>query len=102
MLDYDGRSSTETTCRAETGGDGSDQHINFGSGDVVEFGKTTTGPSNSSEREGFIENEAVLVLVFEFNLWRNMSKSITREAYQTSTPISANRPWNRHVQKCLR
>ena len=92
MLDYNGRSSTETTCRAEAGGDGSDQHINFGGGDVVELGKTTTGPSNSSEREGFIKNEAVLVLVLEFNLWRSMSKPITRGVYQTSTPISANLP----------
>lgn len=68
MFDNDRRSSTETTRGAETGSDRSDQHINLRGRDIVKFGETTTGSSNSSEREGFVENETVLVLVFEFDL----------------------------------
>ena len=56
MLDDDRRSSTETTCGTETGGDGSNQHVNFGSRDVVKLGETAAGSPDRSEREGFIEN----------------------------------------------
>ena len=68
MLDNDGRSSTETACGAETGSDRPDQHVNLGCWDIVKLGETTAGSSNSSEREGFVENETVLVLVLKFNL----------------------------------
>ena len=73
MLDDDRRSSTETTCGTETGGDGSDQHVNLGGRDIVKLGETTAGSSNCSEREGFIENETIFVLVFEFDLWHSLS-----------------------------
>ena len=68
MLNDDRRSSTETTCRAETGSDGSDQHVNLRGRDIVKLGETATGSPNGSEREGFIENEAIFVFVFEFDL----------------------------------
>jgi len=68
VLDDDGRPSTETTCGAEAGCDGSDQHVNLGSRDIVELGETTTSSSNGSERECFVENETILVLVLEFYL----------------------------------
>ena len=73
MLNNDGRSSAETTRRTETGGDRSDQQINLGGRDIVKLGETTTGSSNSSERERFIENEAVLVLVLQFDLWYSLN-----------------------------
>jgi hypothetical protein len=73
MLDDDRRSSAETTRGTETGGDGSDQHVNLGGGDIVKLGKATAGSPNCSKREGFIENETILVLVFEFDLWRSSS-----------------------------
>jgi len=73
MLDDDRRSGTETACRTETGGGGSDKHVNLRGRDIVKFGETTAGSSNCSEREGFIENETILVLVFEFDLWRSSS-----------------------------
>jgi len=73
MLDDDGRPSTETTCGAETGCDGSDQHVNLGGRDIVEFGETTTSSSNSSERECLVENETVLVLMLEFDLQHGSS-----------------------------
>ena len=73
MLDDNGRSGAEATCGAETGGDRSDQHIDLGSGDIVKLGETTTGSSNSPEREAFIENETVLVLVLELDLWHSLS-----------------------------
>jgi len=56
MLDDDRRSSTETTCGTETGGDGSDKHVNLGGRDIVKLGETTASSSDRSEREGFIEN----------------------------------------------
>lgn len=68
MLDDDRRSSTETACRTETSGGRSDKHVDLGSRDIVKFGETTAGSSNCSEREGFIENEAIFVFVFEFDL----------------------------------
>jgi len=70
MLYNDGGSGTEATCRAETGGDGPDQHINLGGGDIVELGETATGSSHGSEGECFVEDKTVLVLVLEFDLWR--------------------------------
>ena len=71
MFDDDRRSGTETTCGTETGGDGSDKHVDLGGGDIVKFGETTASSSNCSEREGFVENETILVLVFEFDLWHS-------------------------------
>lgn len=77
MLDDNRRSSTETTCGAETRSNRSDQYVNFGGGDIVKLGETTAGSSDSSEREGFVENEAILVFVLEFNLWHSSSQSIS-------------------------
>ena len=73
MLNDDRRSSTETTCRTEAGSDGPDQHVNLGGRDVVKLSEATTGSPNSSERECFVENEAVFIFVLEFNLWRSSS-----------------------------
>ena len=74
MLDNNGGSGTEATCGAEASGDGSDQHIDLGGGNIVKLGETTTSSSNSSERECFVENETVLVLVLEFDLWIRLAR----------------------------
>jgi len=71
MLDDDRGSGAEATCRAETGGDRPDQHIDLRCGDVVELSETTTGSSNGSKGECFVENKTVFVLVLEFDLWRS-------------------------------
>lgn len=68
MFHDNGRSSTESTRSAETCCGRTDQHINLRGRDIVKLGETTTGSPNSSEREGFVENEAILIFVFEFNL----------------------------------
>lgn len=81
MFDNDGGSSTETTRRAETGGDGSNQHIDLGGGDIIKLGETTTGTSNGSEREGFVENESILVFMLEFDLWHGFSQRIIRSTW---------------------
>ena len=78
MLDDNRGSGTEAARGAEAGGDRSDQHIDLGSRDVVKLGETTTSSSNGSEREGFVENEAVLVLVFEFDLWYSSGQFVIR------------------------
>lgn len=69
MLDYDGRSSAETTCSAETRSHGTDQHVNLRGRDIVQLGETTAGPSNGPEREGFVKYQTVLVFALEFDLY---------------------------------
>ena len=91
MLDNDRRSSTETTCGAETGGDRTDQHVNLGGGDVVKLGEATASSSNGSERECFVEDETVLVFVLELDLH---GYSQPRRSFMQLTwivPILANR-----------
>ena len=68
MLDNDSRSSTETTRGAKTCSGGSDQHVHFGGRDIIKLGESTASSSNGSKREGFVENEAILVLVLELYL----------------------------------
>jgi hypothetical protein len=99
MLNNDGRSGTETTRCAETGGDRTDQHVNLGGRDIVKLGETSAGSSNSSERESLVEDEAVLVLVLEFDLRTVKLSSWLDMLMRLMVPISANRPSNRRVRK---
>ena len=68
MFDNHGRSSTEATCSAETGSSRTNQHVDLGGRDIVKLGETTTGSSDGSEREGFVEDKTVFVFALEFDL----------------------------------
>lgn len=68
MLGDDARRGAERTGGAERFGRGTDEDVDGWSRDVVQFCETTACASDGTEREGLVEDEAELVLIFEFDL----------------------------------
>lgn len=68
MVDNGTRPGAEASAGGQASGAGTQEHVDFGSRDVVELSETTACSADSSEGVGFVEDEAVFVLVLELNL----------------------------------
>lgn len=69
MLGDNTCAGTEGTAGGERLGDGADDDVDRRGGNVVEFGEAPTRATDSADGERLVEDEAELVLLFEFNLF---------------------------------
>jgi hypothetical protein len=68
MVDDDSRASAEPSSRPECIRTGANNHVNVGSGYIVEFGQTATSTAKSTDRETFVKDETIFVFDLQLNL----------------------------------
>ena len=74
VIDDDLRACAESPGGAETICHRADQHVDGGGGDIVQLCETTAGTTHSAKRVGFIEDQAVFILLLKLDLENGLSK----------------------------